>query len=443
MPELTRDEFLQNPSEWAEQLLWRIPPGWFRRAWVNPKFKESFLGSDHDWDHMHLTNEYFLPYRAMKFLEFLSPEDVPELYELVRNRLNLSEYIWRSSFINVFPQAVSLLPAIESPLIEADFLKEPIKVWQFAPTLVHPDWFVKAWRRADFHIHILNEPSNEETSQLLQVAVHPPKDPSYHENNLSALSDRSLTTTVEAGSYFRNHVLGDSEFVSTLSLTGRLQVGEHLLACLNSLSIEELASVYQNLQEGSRRFDEEWRSDFEALFPQTISSLPPINEPPSKEEFFRFLEQERTEMEWFYISDWLEIPIPWFVEAWAYEGVRECIYGPLHGGCIRWVNKTGELILPFPLVVCFNLLPATEVVDLYEMIRDYSRRPESEWRPAFEKYFPAAVEFLPEIQEEVPPDDIPEESIYQLDLEDPEVLDLPEHRPWEESQFPSEDDIPF
>lgn len=407
MPQLTRDEFLQNPSEWAEQLLWWIPLGWFRRAWVSPKFKESCLGSNRDWDHMHRTNDYFLPYRAMKFLEFLSPEDVPELYELVRNRLNLSEYIWRSSFINVFPQAVSLLPPIESPLTEADFLREPINVWQFAPTLVHPDWFVKAWRRADSHTY----------GQLGEIT--------------------------RSWSWFRNHVLSKSEFVYTLFLTGQLQIEGHLLACLNALSIEELVSMHQDLQEDSGWFDKDWRSDFEALFPQTISYLPPVSEPPSKEEFFRFLEQEHTEMEWSTISNSLKIPIPWFVEAWAYKRVRDYLYNLFLYNCTRWLSKTGELELPFTVVVRFNMLPATEVVDLYETIRDCSRRPESEWRPAFEKYFPAVVEFLPEIQEEVPPDDVPEESIYQLDLGDPEVLDLPEHRPWEEPQFPDEDDIPF
>lgn len=407
MPELTRDEFLQNPSEWAEQLLWWIPPGWFRRAWVNPKFKESFLGSDHDWDHMHLTNDYFLPYRSFRFLQYLSANDIPELYKLVRNRLKLSEFIWRRRFIEVFLNADFLLPPIESPVTETDFLKEPIKVWQLAPRLVHPDWFVKAWRRADFHIY-------------------------YRPGEI-----------FRSGSLFRNYVLSEYELAYTLSITGRLHVKGHLLACLNALSIKELVGVYQDLQDNFGWVDEDWRSDFEALFPQTILSLPPVSEPPSKEEFFSFLEQKHTEIEWSTISNLLKFPIPWFVEAWADEEARSYVYDSFFYDCTRWLSKTGDLQLPFTAVACFNMLPATEVVDLYKQIRDHSHRLESEWRPAFEKYFPAAVEFLPEIQEEIPPDDVPEESIYQLDLGDPEVLDLPEHRPWDESQFSSEDDIPF
>lgn len=87
-----------------------------------------------------------------------------------------------------------------------------------------------------------------------------------------------------------------------------------------------------------------------------------------------------------------ETPPEWMAAAWEIERVRK----ELSGEMARSVSKTGELWYTDEyLHYLSRALPVTRQVELFLNIRERSPYRETEFRPGFERAFPASVPHLP------------------------------------------------
>lgn len=90
-----------------------------------------------------------------------------------------------------------------------------------------------------------------------------------------------------------------------------------------------------------------------------------------------------------------KIPVEWFAEAWRTIPVfRENLSYELK----RYTSKWGAMQAPEMLAMLNQFLVSTEVIALYEYIRDESGREEEEWRAEFEAAFPEHAPSLPAVR---------------------------------------------
>jgi hypothetical protein len=87
-----------------------------------------------------------------------------------------------------------------------------------------------------------------------------------------------------------------------------------------------------------------------------------------------------------------EIPSEWMAAAWAVDGVLEAHADEM----ARTVSKVGAWVYEGDYVrLLARSLTASQLVDLFVHIRDRSPHREAEFRPGFERSFPAVVPALP------------------------------------------------
>ena len=124
---MTKDEFLRDPYRNALESGNEIPNEWLEDAWNGSSLRETLL---YDWSRsvskvgsFRLASDTWIE----KIAKILSADEIPTIYEHIRDQSERLEFEWRDEFVKRFSAETILLPPSRDAMFIMDALFEVVE----------------------------------------------------------------------------------------------------------------------------------------------------------------------------------------------------------------------------------------------------------------------------------------------------------------------------